>query len=194
MAGGHNKQFLADPRDYFNQHFLLVRANSPLVSQPAGKKEIDLMDCGSGDMVFLEDYNSQQTHGCGAQPIPAYFLPAVYDDSRTLTLGQEVNYLFTPELSGCMFAAYGPDAGHVTVEHVNAKDAGARVPIPTRCQQILSQQYPFCKIVYSGPIPGIGEDLIHTYHGNGAVLGILVNGEWHFYLKADPGKPESVEL
>lgn len=189
MAGGKNKEFMADPIQFFRTYYLAVQGNS----QPgAGLNNIDIVDPKGAGVMLLTDY-AQRTHSTGAQPVPANYLPFIQDDSSVLTLNPSAPYMFTADLSGCMFAAYGPDSRHVTVEHVNQRTAQARVNIAVRCNQIAAQQYGFCKIVCRGSAPDISPQ-VQTYESNAAVFGLLTNSGWDFYFRPDPQQNTAILL
>lgn len=189
MAGGKNKEFMADPLKFFNTYYLATQGNAQM---RGGLIHIDIVDAKGGDIMLLTDY-AQRTHGPGAQPVPANYLPAVLDDASVLELDPHAPYMFTADLSGCMFAAYGPDAEHVTVEHVNQRTSQARVNIAARCEQIMADHHAFCKIVCRASGPNIPQG-VYTYADNAAVFGLLTGKEWSFYFRPDPDQNTSILL
>ncbi len=189
MAKGLNKKFLSNPLEFFRQKYFGNQAH--LQAPVDGEGDIDFIPTIDPITVLLANYQERQHHP-GAQPIHAYYLPAIRNNSATLVLGDRASYLFTASLSGCMFAAYGPDARHVTVEHVNEFDDSPVVPIDARVQQILNQNYPFCRIVQFGDIPNHGNQ--YFYNNLAMGMGILHSDGWHFYLKPDIGAAEYIEL
>lgn len=190
MADGRNKEFLRDPLNLFRTHLLCISD----ISLRPGLLNVDLVNTPDPDRdILIEDY-AKRSHGLTAQPIPAYILPAAVNNIATLTLGTGASYMFTSQLSGCMFAAYGPDSEHVTAEHVNALyPEKAAVTIEDRIRQILSQNYPFCKIVRFGSERST--DTQYYYPAYAAVMGILSStGNWDFYLKQDADRHEYIKL
>ena len=189
MAGGKNKEFMADPIHFFNTYYFGIQGNA----QPRGGLiNIDIVDAKGGGVMLLVDYD-QRTHGAGARPVPANYLPFIMDNTSVLALNPAAPYMFTADLSGCMFAAYGPDPRNVTVEHVNQRTAQAKVNIADRCDQIVSQQYGFCKIVCRSSVPGLPPQ-VQTYDENAAVFGLLTSSGWSFYLRSDPDQNTSILL
>lgn len=189
MAKGLNKEFLSDPLEFFRQKYFgnLSHSQVPV----SGEGDIDFIPTDDTITVLLANYQERKHH-FGAQPVHAYYLPVIQDNSATLDLGDRAPYLFTASLSGCMFAAYGSDAQHVTVEHVNEFDNQAIVPIAARVRQILNQNYPFCRIVQFGNTPNHGNQ--YFYNNLAMVMGILHPDGWHFYLKPDAGTAAYIEL
>lgn len=193
MAGGRNREFLSDPRAFFRRHILEIKDKTPSIK---GLYDCDFVDTEKrGEKIFIvvDDYDSR-SHGCGATPIPAYCLPAVYNASSSLRLGQDARFLFTSALTGCIFAAYGADARNVTVEHVNEKNGMAAVSIAARCEEILNMHYPFCKIVLRSEDAAAGANGqdVYVYEDSAAVMGIRdeATGEWQFYFREDLFVPQ----
>lgn len=190
MADGRNKEFLRDPLNFFKTYFLCVND----VTLRPGVLDVDFVNTPVPDRDIIIERYAKRTHGATAQPIHAYLLPAIFNDISTLVLGDETPYMFTSQLSGCMFAAYGPDSKHVTVEHVNAKyPEQATVTINERIAQILDQNYPFCKIVRCGSERST--DTQYYYPAYAAVMGILTDsGDWDFYFKQDADVQEYIKI
>lgn len=189
MAGGNNKSFRADPQAFIRQHQLQVNVPGPFLI--AGPADIDLFSIAPA--VQLRRYDATQRHGWGARPVEAFFLPARVNDASTLVLNGARKYLFTHDLSGCLFAAYGPNAAAVTVEHVNELNAHAHVRIVDRALAIA--QYPYHRILApdskAGALrqagllnqPGLKLSL---YRIRSCVVGVRLGAEWLFYYKPSP--------
>lgn len=190
MANGRNKEFLRDPLNFFKTYLLCINDTT---LRP-GELDVDFVNTpGPNSDILIESY-ATRTHGLTAQPIHAYLLPALLNDISTLVLRDKASYMFTSQLSGCMFAAYGSDSKHVTVEHVNALyPEQATVTIDERITQILDQHYPFCKIVRYGSERST--DTQYYYPAYAAVMGIrTATGDWEFYLKQDADVKEYIKI
>jgi len=209
MAGGMNKKFRKNPTNFLREYVILKSPDDP-VGIPAGVVDIDLVPVGryDRDKVRIERFNAR-THGWGAKPIHAYWLPAQRDNSATIPIAGAADYMFTCDLSGCLFAAYGANNAALTVEHVNVHSAAAAVPIVPRARAILASgpagAIPaFCKILSPAPIPPpaglppaaaavaaaeINRHVIH-YPGNAWVIGVRHAG-WRFYCVLS-GSPHTV--
>lgn len=59
-----------------------------------------------------------------AHPIRAYYLASSYNQTRTISITNHAEVFFTDTLTGCLFAAYGPNRFNLTVEHTNAFSLG----------------------------------------------------------------------
>lgn len=193
MAGGNNELFRNNPLDYFRKHQLMISPQA-IGSQALrnGTMDIDLVsvDPQMPDCIRLEDFNLRKHHTSlrlkPAQPVRAYFLAAVYDNASTLRITNERNYLFTADLSGCLFAAYGANANDLTVEHVNVHTPHARVPILPRAQAIIAANYNFYRILSPVPIAGSNPFYVKVYSANSSVMGLRIGGAWTFHYKPVP--------
>lgn len=193
MATGNNKRFFSGPVAYIKNHQLLINPQA-IGSQvlKAGKMNLDFVSIDPQNPAFIrmEDYD-KRIHGKGAAPITAYFLPAVVDDTSTLDIDVDFsrNYMFTADLSGCLFAAYGNDASRITVEHVNVRTANARVNIAARVQAIIAAGYAYYKILSPQPIAQSNPQHVKSYAATSSVVGIRTRAGWSFYYK-----PEMYEI
>lgn len=193
MATGNNKRFFADPVAYIKTHQLLINPQA-VGSQvlKAGKMNLDFVSIDPQNPAFIrmEDYD-KRSHSKGAAPIAAYFLPAVVDDTSTLDIDIDFNrsYMFTADLSGCLFAAYGNDASRITVEHVNVRTANARVNIAARAQAIIAAGYGYYRILSPKAIPQSNPQYVKSYDATSSVVGIRTGAGWSFYYK-----PEMYEI
>jgi len=198
-----NKKFRKNPTNFLREYVILKSPDDPVLIPP-GAVDIDLVPVGryDRDKVRIERFNAR-THGWGAKPIHAYWLPAQRDNSATIPIAGAADYMFTSDLSGCLFAAYGANNMALTVEHVNEHSPAAAVPIVPRAQAILALgpagAIPaFCKILSPAPIPtaglpaaaaAINRHVIH-YPGNAWVIGVRHAG-WRFYYTLS-GSPHTV--
>ncbi len=184
MAGGNNKSFRNNPQRFIRTHQLMI---SPFGhgSQrlTAGAMNIDLVsiDPHNAQFIRLEDFALRQ-HNSSARCVSAYFLPAVVDNTSTLAIGGARDYMFTADLSGCLFAAYGANSTNITVEHVNVRTGAAVVPILGRAQAIINANYNYYKILSPVPIPNANPAHVKTYNANSSVVGIR-RGGWQFHYK-----------
>jgi len=106
-----------------------------------------------------------------------------------MTIGVGKPFFFTPDMSGCLFAAYGPNDQNLTVEHVNVRTAAALVPIAARLAIIVAAGHAFCRVL--SPTPFIHPNV--TLYNTGAnVIGVLNPvGGWTFHFRAD-GNPVAI--
>jgi hypothetical protein len=181
MASGNNEAFLRDPKEYIRTQVI----GSPSQALQAGQMQIDLVpiDRQNPQFVRMENY--------AMRPVPretkhilAWYLPAIHNNTSTLAIGGVGgNYIFTADLSGCLFAAYGPDAANITVEHVNVRDANAAVPIQPRATAIITGGFGFYKLLSPVALPGANGAHVKTYAANSSVVGVKIGGAWNFYYK-----------
>lgn len=186
MAEGNNASFLASPDTYIRTHQLMISPQG-IGSQAlfAGLMDLDLVsiDPQNPQFVRLENY-AQRPLPREAQAVRSYYLPAINDNTSTLAIGAGANYIFTADLSGCLFAAYGPDAANITVEHVNVRNAhAAAVPILPRALAIVGAGHGFYKILSPVAVPGANPAHVKTYAANSSVVGVKIAGAWNFHYK-----------
>lgn len=186
MAEGLNKQLRRNVQNFVRDHQIMVNPNAFLPAQqiPSPNANIDLVhfDPHHRNLVRLENYD-QRPHGRGAAPIVSYYLPAVVDNTSTIPIGGARNYMFTPDLSGCLFAAYGANNQNLTVEHVNVRTGAAAVPIVPRATAIINAGHAYYRILSPVPIPGSNPAYVKTYNANSCVVGHNPGGGWIFYYK-----------
>ena len=91
--------------------------------------------------------------------------------------------MFTADLSGCLFAAYGATANTITVEHVNVRSPTALVPILPRAQAIIAAHHNFYKILLLVHIPGANPAHVKVYNANSSVVGVNTGAGWQFHYK-----------
>jgi hypothetical protein len=189
MAKGKNAEFKRNPCLFLQNHTLMVSpdAYTPQTKLASGLTKIDLVMTDASitpKVVRLESYDAR-SHGVGAKAIDAYYLPAVVDDANTIEIGDKADYMFTADLSGCLFAAYGKDGKQLTVEHVNARTSKAKVPLARRANEINNAGHAYCKIIAPAKLP---DAQVESYDTGGNVIGIRENGAWKFYHHLDQRK------
>ncbi|MFP4348400.1 MAG: hypothetical protein ACOC0H_07820 [Thermodesulfobacteriota bacterium] len=185
MAEGNNKKFIRNPVDFMRTHQLMISPQGiGSQSLQMGGMDIDIVpiDSQNPQFVRLENY-SMRSHSRGAQPVKAFYLPAIFNNTSTLTIDNTRDFMFTADLSGCLFAAYGPNSSSLTVEHVNVRTPSAQVPIVPRATAIINGNYNFYKILSPVPIHGANTGNVKTYTANSSVIGIRSGGGWQFYYK-----------
>lgn len=191
MADGNNRSFLRDPIDFIRKHHLIVSPQGHGTTElHPGIMEIDLVpvDPQLPWVIRLENYRLRP-HDFGARPVIAWFLPAKADEISTLAIDSQCDYLFTADLSGCLFAAYGEEAsGPVTVMHVNAR-SGGNARLLDYIKTISAVHHNFFKILspLSIPSPGRAEVTIYPGSVNSCVVGVRKGGRWRFYYKMPNG-------
>lgn len=191
MANGNNKLFLSNPKQFMENNVYAVADNTFMQNNVYN---IDLV--GRNGMIMLEKYDNR-IHHCGARPVRAYFLRAVPNEVSELGVNRGADFLFTPMLTGCMFAAYGENDADVTAVHVNALDGNSR--IRDKIDEIRREYVGrFYRILCSRNAVGdISDDFVQTYNFENAqnaeqtlVFGMRSNDRWHFYRKlAEVGSP-----
>jgi len=188
MANGYNRRFLDDPWNFIQTYTLTIK---PRVFETdpdefqGGKEEIDLVSI-SEIFVRIENYKKKRRLFT-EKPIKAWFLPMTLDKSIQLDITDELEYVFTPDLSGCMFAAYGEFGNNITVEHVNNRTDDRKSLIRERIAEILNADHEFCKIL--SPLGGYTDRRITTYSTAGScVVGLWrrIGGGWRFFFKPTP--------
>jgi len=187
MAGGNNAAFIANSKEYIRTHQLMISPQG-IGSQGlnAGLMDIDLVsiDPQNAQFVRLENYLMRPAKGKETTPVKAFYLPAINDNTSTLAIGVGANYIFTADLSGCLFAAYGPSADNITVEHVNVRNpAQAVVPILPRAQAIIAANYAFYKLLSPVAVPNADPTHVKIYAANSSVVGAKIGGAWNFWYK-----------
>lgn len=186
MAGGKNALFIKNPSNFLQTHTLMVSPDAHMPDQkiPSPVAEID-MNLLNGPLhppsVMMKNY-LKVTAKEGVS-ISAYYLPAIVDNTSTMKIGVGKPYFFTADLSGCLFAAYGPSDQDLTVEHVNVRTGAAAVAIGPRIAAIAAAGHAYCKIL--SPIPSASATATYTTGGN--VMGVLNNpvGGWTFHYRVD---------
>jgi hypothetical protein len=148
--------------------------------------DIDIVsiDPKNPQFVRLENYQMRPPTNKEKVAVKAFYLPAINDNTSTLAIGVGASYIFTADLSGCLFAAYGPSADNITVEHVNVRTAQAQVPILPRAQAIINANYGFYKILSPVTVPNADGTQVKVYAANSSVVGLKIAGAWNFYYKS----------
>ncbi len=186
MAGGLNKQFMRNPVVFMQANTLMVNPQAYGTQAIAGGlTNIDLVMADNKTnpkFVRLESYDLRN-HGWFAEAIQAYYLPAIVDNYSTIPLGNAATYMFTPDLSGCLFAAYGADANNLTVEHVNVRSAAAPGGLIAN-RAANAMQSPYHRIVTPQPL-GVGLPNVVTYNTGGNVVGVRGGNGWSFIYRID---------
>jgi hypothetical protein len=189
VAGGLNKQFMRNPAVFLQTHTLMVNPQA-YGSQAigGGQASIDLVMADNKTnpkFVRLESYDLRK-HSWGSEAILSYYLPAIVDNYATQQIGNARQYMFTPDLSGCLFAAYGADANNLTVEHVNVRTANAPAGlIANRAAAALNGGFAFVRILAPTAIAGAGPPNVVTYASGANVVGVRGAGGWTFVYRAD---------
>lgn len=187
MAGGNNAAFIANTKEFIRAHQLMISPQG-IGSQGlfSGLMDIDLVsiDPRNAQFIRLENY-AMVPPPREAKAVRSFYLPAINDNTSTLAIGVGANYVFTADLSGCLFAAYGASADNITVEHVNVRNpAQAQVPILPRAQAIIAANYGFYKILSPVAVPLADPNHVKVYNANSSVVGVKIGGAWNFYYKS----------
>lgn len=185
MAGGNNRNFLRDPMGFFRDHFLIVFPNGQRErALIEGIMEIDLAPGPMPGAIVLENYAYQRhRHKPSAQPVLAFYLRAEKNTPKRMIIDGRCDYMFTDNLSGCLFAASYNQNGTVTVEHFNAYDEGS---IEERVEAILNDpdhDFTMHKVLSPCEIEGANKEYVKEYTGESCVIGIRTTGRWRFYYK-----------
>jgi len=187
MAGGNNAAFMASTKEFIRTHQLMISPQG-IGSQGlfSGLMDIDLVsiDPHNAQFIRLENY-AMRPPVRETKAVHSFYLPAINDNTSTLAVGVGANYIFTADLSGCLFAAYGASADNITVEHVNVRNpAQAQVPILPRAQAIIAANYGFYKILSPVAVPNADANHVKVYNANSSVVGVKIGGAWNFYYKS----------
>jgi hypothetical protein len=208
MAGGKNKEFMEDPVAFQRIYSITKQGAENLNADANNVAFIDLRGDrfrGAGlSRVFMEYYgtrhqitnrqrleNTRPRRYLGAWPVKAYFLTAGAGAEISFPISNHADYLFTYELSGCLFAAYGADRNNLTVEHSNYLNVAARAAreqrYRNRVNTIAGDGHAFCRILtphapaaLPPPGPGVDRQMI-AYPGGAELIGVLEGDGWHFY-------------
>jgi len=152
MAEGKNREYVANPAAFLQANIITRNLASAPIASP-GPANIDLVPSGVPNAVFIENYDLR-SHGIGASPIRAYWLPAIVNGTNTIQLGNNANYLFTDEMTGCLFASYYNAAGNQIVEHTNDyASAGTVAPRLNAIFPLAAANRPI-KVLTRVPVPG----------------------------------------
>jgi hypothetical protein len=188
VAGGLNKQFMNSPTVFLQTHTLMVNPQAyGAQAIVGGQVSIDLVMADNKTnpkFVRLESYDLR-THGWGAEAISAYYCPAIIDNFSTIQLGNARQYMFTPDLSGCLFAAYGANADNITVEHVNVRTANAAAGLIANRAAAALNGHAFVRIIAPGPVAGGGPPNVITYASGANVVGVRGAAGWTFVYRVD---------
>jgi hypothetical protein len=192
MAKGKNALFKKNPKNFLRTHTLMVSPDAHMPEQkiPSPVAEIDLkpiLGPKNPESVMMRNH-LKATDSTEKESISAYYLPAIVDNTSTMKIGVGKPYFFTADLSGCLFAAYGPSDEDLTVEHVNVRTTNAAVSIAARAGTILAGGHAFCKVLSPTPIPGAV-----SYTTGGNVIGVLdPQGGWTFHYRVDGEEPKTL--
>jgi hypothetical protein len=202
MAGGNNRSFLRNPQEFIRTHHILANPQGleDVTKLHNGVYNIDLVTIGdvvnpvaSTAHVRLENYDKNGPHRPESRPVPAFFIEAKRNQSSEFTLDSRCDYMFTADLSGCLFAAYdGPKANTLTVEHLNENDEEARVHAEDFVNNIIHQNYHFYRILFPSTKFINESQYVKVYRAASCVVGVREGGVWHFYYK--PWKDMVAEL
>ena len=112
MAGGLNKEFLANPATFLGKYIYSVKDQD----LATGAVQLGFTSLG-GNRLQLAKFASTSKH---AHPISAYFLLAVADQVNPGSIDTSgADYFFTSTMQGCQFIAYGASRTSLSVEHNN---------------------------------------------------------------------------
>ncbi len=184
MADGNNRRFISDPVSFTEENVYTFSTNEFLHN---GIVDADFVSNGN-KAFLLKDFNIGR-HGLGAVPVHSYFLIAQLNNISAMVVQDDADFLFTPILTGCMFAVYSDDNISYTVEHVNAFDGTQR--IPNRIAQIRTGGHAFYKILCESRdanAQAAADVNVYTYNHTTAAETMLVfaertSGNWTFYKK-----------
>lgn len=118
MAGGANKSFLDDPEDFLQDNVVMV--SEGLLPVPAGAHTINLIPQTADEVVdqngialnvykprLAEPGSRGRSTSWFSHQFKAFYLPWQPDNHFLIDLDGQADYLFTPGLTGCTFAAVG---------------------------------------------------------------------------------------
>jgi hypothetical protein len=170
MAGGLNKQFMANPVFFMRHHFIHVPvgAGGGLLANGRGRFGLTAIAHGG---CMLGNFASTSLF---AHPIDAYFLLANPNNLNVQALPNNVRFMFTNHLNGCQFLAYGPNRNNLTVEHNNWL-AGPAANYPNRVNAIAAAGHAYFFRVR----PGIDYNIMQGAN----VVGVRGGGGWQFYVR-----------
>lgn len=126
MSGGANKSFLADPEAFLQDNVIMV--SEGLLPVGPGAHTVNLIPQVADEVVdqnlnalpvfkprLAEPGSPGRSDSRYSHQFPAFYLPWQPNRHFVLDLDDQANYLFTPGLTGCTFAALGgnqPKVGH----------------------------------------------------------------------------------
>lgn len=190
MADGLNAAFKKNPFNFVQTHDLMV-SPQPVGSRAltGGATVIELVMSDASivpKVVRLESYALRTHHFFSEAGLSAFYLPAIVDQSSTIPItaaGPE--YMFTPDLSGCLFAAYGPSNDNLTVEHVNVRTINGAGLIGFRANQLINANHAYLFMITPQPIANAPATAV-TYTTGGVVVGVRnIGGAWNFIYRVD---------
>lgn len=150
VAGGANKDFLADPEDFLNDNVIMV--SEGLLPVGAGAHTVNLIlqtadEVEDANHVLLPVFKPRlatpgspgRSSSWFSHQFTAFYLPWQPDQHFVIDLDNRADYLFTPGLTGCTFAAIGgaqPKVGHFNYLRPNT-DTVSR----TRTRQAVTNEF-----------------------------------------------------
>jgi hypothetical protein len=122
--------------------------------------------------------------------IEAYYLVADCGQAKTMALGNQADYFFTDNFSGCQFTAYGNDRHNVTVCHSNYLPLGAgdaNLTYLREAAHVRNHPTATVKIIYGQTKYRLALGGFQPTEDRSAqvvtVIGWRKDDGWHFYAK-----------
>lgn len=139
---------------------------------------------GDFQLITEGNYASLLSKATSSDKIPGYFVKAMPNSINEYALPTQQSDLFvmyTDQLNGCQFIAYGPDRQHIVVEHNNFISNPALYA--ERLREVIAQKPEFLFYMSPGDTNNI---LNHTYN---KLQGLNIVGRyskaagWSFYVR-----------
>lgn len=211
MAGGCNKKFRNNPKNFFTRTEFRFTAIFPVLD---GRSYVDLQDAGAGNVgrnIAIKPWVDRPGRPTnlnpgrffpGPAPIVAYCLnarqnrpdaatraiaigpplPALGVNQGMVDLGPQANFFFTDEMTGCMLSVYGPSILTAPrVEHMNFMGPNQQAQYINRKNMILNA-YPNARILArTGTCLPAGIPGVTYYNNYTWVFGMRIHRQWDFW-------------
>ncbi|NEN97362.1 MAG: hypothetical protein F6K50_18070 [Moorea sp. SIO3I7] len=165
------QEFLNDFKSFMGKYAILIPAQLPPKNGTFQFKE-------QGSHAALLQSASSGTK------IPGYYVhPIANNENKYIlpTQNQKPYYMFTDQMNGCQFIAYGPDRQHVTVEHNNF--INDRTKYVVRLKEIQNQNPAYLFHMSAGANDDIVNSIYNSQHGVSIVAEYNSTNGWSFRVR-----------
>lgn len=171
LAASLTSQFLASPVTFMRSYAILIPAQVP---------------AKGGTFVFSPQGTSAAVLQVGTTGtvIRGYYVKPVANNNNQYTLPTQMGnayYMFTDQMNGCQFIAYGPDRQHLTVEHNNFISNPAQYAVRLATIQATNPAYLFH--MTSTGVDNIPGSTYNPAHGVNIVGEYSTAGGWRFWVR-----------
>lgn len=193
MTDGLNQQFKLDPERFLSSRKSIdttkTQHGSGYAIDARGIVSLDMTAYSPSQVAVAQAASGFFSSVFNEPPIKAYYLPAQYNTTQSMRLGDDCDYFFTDIITGCQFMAYGNSRHDLTVAHVNALDRGA-VVYDREAAGVRAQRFPI-EIIHGQR--QYRADLSEEDGANSVVtiIGWRRADGWHFYARQCVNSPNN---